>query len=153
MLHPGGSTCRLRIFRFWVSDERCFVGRFSFGRRMVPEPRTGFLVDRGPGPFLSKRSKSSSLRCTYYGRSLSFRSQGGSNTPKYSEGLRLWKLRGCTDVRERHSVRSMMARISTVRLVASTIWSREYPLFPAHRHHGVNTTRPSIYKQNLCHAG
>ena len=47
----------------------------------------------------------------------------------------------------------MMARISTERLVASTIWSRENPLFPAHRHHRVKTTRPSIYKQLLCRAG
>ena len=36
-----------------------------------------------------------------------------------------------------------MARNSTEPLVASTIWSRENPLFPAH---GVNRTLPSIYK-------
>ena len=36
-----------------------------------------------------------------------------------------------------------MARNSTERLVASTVWSREDPLFPAH---GVNTTLLSIYK-------
>ena len=47
----------------------------------------------------------------------------------------------------------MMTRASTERLVASMIWSREIPLFPAHRHHGVNTTRPIIYKQMLYHAG
>ena len=153
VFHPGGSTGRLRIFHFREGDERSFVRRFSFGRRMVPEPRTEVFVDGGPGPLFSKRSKNSSLRCTYCGRSLSFRSQAGSKKPKYSEGLRLWKLRGCTDVRERHSARSMMARISTERLVASTIWSLEYPLLAAHRHHGVNTTLPNIHEQNLYHAG
>ena len=33
-----------------------------------------------------------------------------------------------------------MARNSTERLVASEIWSRENPLFSAHRQHGVNLT-------------
>ena len=120
---------------------------------MVPEARTFFFVDGGPKTLCSKRGTSGSLRCTYCDRSLSFRSQAGSKKPRYSDGLRRWKLRGCTDVRKRHGVRSMMARTSTERLVASTIWSRENPLFPAHRHHGVNTTHPSIYKQMLYHAG
>ena len=46
----------------------------------------------------------------------------------------------------------MIARFSTERLMTSIIWSRENSMFPAHRHHGVNTTRPSIYKQMLYHA-
>ena len=39
-----------------------------------------------------------------------------------------------------------MARISKKQLVASTIGSRENPLFPAH---AVNTTLPGIYDVNL----
>ena len=30
------------LFGFWESDEHCFVGRFSFGRQMVPEARNIF---------------------------------------------------------------------------------------------------------------
>ena len=120
---------------------------------MVPELERFCFKDGEPGTSFSKRGTSGSLRCSYCGRSLSFRSEACSNKLKHSEGLRLRKLGGCTGVRERYGVKSMMVRISTERLVASTSWSRENPLFPAHRHPRVKTTRPSIYKQLLCHAG
>ena len=34
---PGGSTSRLRACPFWEIGVHYFVGRFSFGRRMIPE--------------------------------------------------------------------------------------------------------------------
>ena len=40
--------------RFWDGGARCFVGRFSFGRRMVPEAGA-FLVDGGRGTSFFKR--------------------------------------------------------------------------------------------------
>ena len=71
------------------------------------------------------------------------RSEADWRKPHKSDGTRLWKLRGRTDVRERHGARSLMARNSMERLVASTIWSREGSFFPVH---GVNSALPSIYK-------
>ena len=52
--------------RFWDGDARCFVGRFSFERRMVSEAGA-FLVDGGLEHHFSKRRPSDSLRRTYCG--------------------------------------------------------------------------------------
>ena len=51
--------------RFWEGGARCFVGRFSFGRRMVSEAGA-FLVDAGLRTLLPKRGTSDSLRRTYW---------------------------------------------------------------------------------------
>ena len=71
------------LFRFWEGDERCFVASFRLGARWYPRLELFIFVDGGPGASFSKRGTSESLRCTYCGRSLSFRSQAGSNKLKY----------------------------------------------------------------------
>ena len=58
--------------------------------------------------------------------------------PSKFDGTRLCELWGYTFVAERHGARSLMGMNYIERLVASAIWSRENPLFPAHCQHGVD---------------
>ena len=57
---------RLRPARLWEGGARCFVGRFSFGRRMVSEAGA-FLEDEGFVTSFSKRGASDSLHHSYCG--------------------------------------------------------------------------------------
>ena len=61
--------------RFWEVEARCFVGRFSFGRRMVPE--AGALFGRRKtGTSFSERGTSDSFT-PHVLRSIAFPTQPG----------------------------------------------------------------------------
>ena len=117
-------------------------GCFRLNAAMVSEAGAD-LVRGGPVHHFPNSRPSDSLRCTYCGRSLSRRSQADSREPKKSDGTRLWKLRNermSGNVMEREA---WWQETPWSGLVASTIWSREDPLFPAHRQESTQLSRAS----------
>ena len=108
-----------------------------------------FGTQRTCASFSHKRP-SDSLRRTYCGQSLSPQSQTGSEGPQKPGGTRLWKLRGRTDVGERHGARSLIARTPLSGLAASTIWSREDPLFSVHQVSDNTSTPQASTNVVLC---
>ena len=71
--------------RFWENGARCFVGRFSSGRRTVPEAGAVFVRWK-TGTYFPERGTSGR---TNYGRPLSLCSEAVSRKPEKSDCLRL----------------------------------------------------------------
>ena len=146
MFGPGGSTDCLRACRSWEGGARCFVGRFLFRRRLVPEA----------GAFFGRRMTSNTISQKRYKRFV---------TPYYVLRLIAGSPRSQADT---GNPQSPMARDYVScgdERMQGTPWSEEFDgkelhgaaggdydlkprgsVFPAHR---VNITLPSIYKCSI----
>ena len=79
---------------FWEDGARCFVGRFSFGRRMVAEAGAFFGKYMTWNIIFREGCKRFVTPYVLQLIAVPVRSQAGLRKPHKSDGTRLWKLRG-----------------------------------------------------------